>query len=546
MDTDFFYQVKTWPFEEAKKLLPIAEKKNPQTDFILFETGYGPSGLPHMGTFGEVVRTSMIRYAFSKLSSFPTKLICFSDDMDGLRKVPDNVPNKEKLQQFLNFPLTVVPDPFDEFDSFGTHNNNRLKVFLDSLGLDYTFYSATECYKTGIFDKTLLEVLAHHKEILDLMLPTLGPDRQATYSPFLPISPKTGRVLLVPMEEYRQETVVFRDEDGSLTEVPVTGGHCKLQWKVDWGMRWKALGIDYEMAGKDLIDSVTLATGICRILGGTPPQGMIAEHFVDEIGQKISKSKGNGLSVEEWMTYGPVESLAYMMYNTPRRAKKLYFDSIPRCSDEYIAHLNAYGRQTPEEQVSNPVWYIHHGHPPFEDMPSSITFSLLLNLASVCRGGDPALLWRFIQRSYPSVSPETHPFLDRLVHHATVYWKDRVKPLEKFRQPTDIEAEALLALKEALEHNLQDQEFNTLEEDENETEDVTGNKKSKEEKRAQDLQTIAYEIGKEFFPNDLKQWFSCFYEVLMGQATGPRVGSFINLYGEQETIELLKEKLKKN
>lgn len=530
MHGTIYDNIKTWPFEEARKLLPLAEKKQ----CILFETGYGPSGLPHMGTFGEVVRTSMIRHAFSKLSSVPTKLICFSDDMDGLRKVPDNVPNQEKLKEFINFPLTKVPDPFGEFPSFGEHNNNRLKMFLDSLKLDYSFYSSTECYKSGLFDTTLLEVLAHHKAILDLILPTLGPERQKTYSPFLPISPSTGRVLQVAIEEYRQETIVFRDEDGTLVELPVTGGHCKLQWKVDWGMRWKALGIDYEMAGKDLIDSVKLASGVCNILGGTPPQGMIAEHFVDEIGQKISKSKGNGLSVEEWMTYGPVESLAYMMYNTPRRAKRLYFDSIPRCVDEYIAHLMAYGRQSPEEQISNPVWSIHQGNPPQEALPP-ITFTLLLNLASVCKGGDPALLWRFIHRLYGNVSPETHPFLDRLIHHATVYWRDRVKPLEKFREPTDNERQALLALKESLEE-LQDNI--PKDHEENSVNSVENPGLSPE-----DIQTMVYEIGKEFFPNDLKQWFSCFYEVLLGQPTGPRVGSFIHLYGTSETIHLIKEKL---
>lgn len=506
-----YTQISTWPFQEAKKILA----RSIQKPVVTFETGYGPSGLPHIGTFGEVVRTSMVRHAFSCLSDIPTRLLCFSDDMDGLRKVPDNVPNPEKLVPFLNFPLTKVPDPFGKFESFGEHNNNRLQEFLNELGLEYTFMSSTACYREGLFDQALLEVLHHHQEILDLILPTLGPDRRKTYSPFLPISPTTGRVLQVPIEEYRESTIIFRDENNQLTELPVTGGNCKLQWKVDWGMRWKVLGVDYEMAGKDLIDSVYLATRVNKIIKGTPPEAFIYEHFLDEEGGKISKSKGNGLSVEEWLRYGPMESLAYYMYQSPRRAKRLYFDVIPRHVDDYLQHLAAFVDQDDQAQVNNPVWAVHQGKPPhFSMLP--LTFTLLLNLASVSHGQDKALLWRFIMRLYPHLSPQTHPFIDQLVGYAVVYYHDKVAPYKSYRSPTEHEKQALLALAQRL--------------------------KEIDSYTPETIQHHAYEVGKLFF-EDLKAWFSCFYEVLMGQPSGPRVGSFIALYGAEETQALIAEKV---
>lgn len=503
-----YHKSSAWPFEEARKLLERAATKS----IITFETGYGPSGLPHIGTFGEVVRTSMVRHAFSCLSDVPSRLLCFSDDMDGLRKVPDNIPNKDKMAAFLNFPLTSVPDPFGEFASFGEQNNNRLKKFLDNLGYEYTFMSSTECYKAGMFDEELLSVLHNHKKILDIILPTLREERRKTYSPFLPISPSTGRVLQIPMEEYRETTVIFRDEDGKLTELPVIGGHCKLQWKVDWGMRWKALGIDYEMAGKDLIDSVTLASKVCETLGGVVPENLICEHFLDNEGQKISKSKGNGLEVDEWLKYAPNESLVYFMYNSPRRAKRLYFDIIPKCVDEYLTHLDSYHSQNDECQINNPVWHIHKGQPPSVALP--VTFTLLLNLASACQSEDKKYLRSFVEKSHPDLSKINNLLLDSLIDHAVTYYRDMVAPYKKYRLPTDIEKQAL----ESLSKRLDDVKCNP-----------------------DDIQQAVYEIGKEFF-QDLKSWFSCFYEVVLGQVSGPRVGSFIALYGIDETKRLIDEK----
>lgn len=503
--------VKTWPLEEARRLLKRVQNKS----LVTFETGYGPSGLPHIGTFGEVVRTTMVRHAFSQISSIPTRLLCFSDDMDGLRKVPDNIPHGEKLQPFLNFPLTHVPDPFGKYPSFGEHNNARLKSFIDSLGLEYTFMSSTECYRAGMFDAQLLRVLQYHREIMAVILPTLGPDRQGTYSPFLPISPSSGRVLQVPMEEYRENTVVFRDEDGKLVEQEVTGGKCKLQWKVDWGMRWVGLDVDYEMCGKDLIDSVTLASKVCKILGGTPPENLIYEHFLDEKGGKISKSKGNGLSVEEWLRFAPVESLSYYMYNTPRRAKRLFFDVIPKHVDEYIQHLSAFPQQSEQEQKSNPLWAIHSGNPPVVAIPP-VGFGLLLNLVSVCQGQDKTLVWAFIQRAYPEVTPENHPLLDRLVGHAVEYYREKVVAEKEFRGAREEEILAFMAFVKALRET--------------------------QETSAAGLQNIAYAIGNAFF-SDVKLWFDAFYQVLFGQKSGPRVGSFVALYGKENTCALIQEKL---
>ena len=375
--------------EEAVRTLPALLKP------VVFETGYGPSGLPHIGTFGEVSRTTMVRAAFRALTenAIPTRLVCFSDDMDGLRKVPDNIENKAVLQEDLHKPLTVVRDPFGLYPSFGEHNNARLRAFLDGSGFEYEFLSSTQCYRSGMFDETLLRALARYGDIQKVMLPTLGEERRASYSPFLPISPKTGKVLQVPTLERHVDrgTIVFADEDGTLTEVPVTGGAVKMQWKPDWAMRWAAMGVDYEMSGKDLIDSVKVSNQICKILGGVPPEGFNYELFLDEEGQKISKSKGNGLTMEDWLRYGTPESLSYYMFQSPKSAKRLFFDVIPKATDEYLQQLDAYQGQDEAKQIDNPVWHVHTGRPPQSGSP--VSFSLLLNLVSAANASDKAILW---------------------------------------------------------------------------------------------------------------------------------------------------------
>jgi len=513
---EYALNAKAWPFAEARSLLKRVGSKTPDKGFLLFETGYGPSGLPHIGTFGEVARTSMVRHAFSLLSDLPTKLIAFSDDMDGLRKVPENLPNQEMLNQHLGQPLSAIPDPFGTHESLGAHNNARLQAFLDEFGFEYEFLSSTDCYKAGQFDATLMAVLEQFDAVLNVILPTLGEERRATYSPFLPVCPKTGRVLQVPVIERDTDagTIVYEDLTGSKVETPVTGGHCKLQWKADWAMRWKALDVDYEMSGKDLIDSVNLSGKICRILGGKPPVGFTYELFLDENGEKISKSRGNGLTVEEWLRYAPPESLALFMYQKPKAAKRLYFDVIPRNVDDHISHLANLPTQDPAKQLENPAWHIHRGKPPSQE-GAQINFNILLNLVSVCHSEDKAVLWHFISRYRSEATPETAPTLDRLLDFAINYYRDFVKPAKQYRKATGDEVKALEDLLASLE--------------------ALGEKAT-----AEDIQTEVYEVGKRHPFPELKAWFRALYEILLGQSQGPRMGSFIALYGVGETCTLLR------
>ena len=507
--------VRAWPFEEAARVADrLAARPKGEA---LFETGYGPSGLPHIGTFGEVVRTTMVRNAFHRLSSIPTRLIAFSDDMDGLRKVPENVPNREMLAAHLGRPLTAVPDPFGTHASFGAHNNARLRAFLDRFGFDYEFASSTEYYRSGRFDSALLRVLERYDAVIEVILPTLGEERRATYAPFLPLCPRTGRVMQVPVLERKPEagTIVWRDpETGKLVETPVTGGHCKLQWKCDWAMRWFALGVDYEMSGKDLIDSVRLSSRICRILGAEPPESFTYELFLDDRGEKISKSKGNGLSVEEWLAYAPPESLAFYMYGKPQTAKRLSFDVIPRAVDEYLASVEkARGEEEPAA-AANPAWHIHGGRIP-DDAGSPLSYTMLLNLASAVNAETPAILWGFIRRYRADASPETMPMLGTLVERAVAYYRDRVRPAKRFRDPDATEAQALADLAALL-------------------------RAMPEGADAQALQDVVFEAGKRHYPKErLREWFGALYQVLLGQAEGPRFGGFVALYGVAETVALI-------
>ena len=514
-DTSLPALPKSWPFEEAQKVAQRLAASGKET--ALFQTGYGPSGLPHIGTFGEVARTSWVRRAYTELTGRPSTLIAFSDDMDGLRKVPDNVPNKAMLAQYLGHPLTRIPDPFGTHDSFGAHNNARLRAFLDSFGFDYEFASSTEYYATGRFDAALRAVLEKHDEIVAVILPTLGAERQATYSPILPVHPKTGVVMQVRIEQMNGAagTIVWRDpESGEAFETPVTGGSAKLQWKADWAMRWHALGVDYEMSGKDLIDSVRLSGKICRILGSTPPTGFTYELFLDEQAQKISKSKGNGLSVEEWLRYAPPESLGQFMFNQPQRAKRLYFDMIPKSVDEYIANAaKAQGQPDP----TNPAWHIHGGVVP-QSAHSPLSFAMLLNLASVVNADTPEILWGFIRRYAPGATPTDMPLLARLVEYALAYYRDFVRPAKTFRQPDATERAALEDLAAVL-------------------------RAMPEGSAAEDIQTALYEIGKRHPFPDLRAWFGCLYQVLLGQLEGPRFGQFVALYGVAETVTLIEQAL---
>ena len=539
---------RSWPFDQAKALLARVLRVRLDTDAqheaaLLFadgqaaeavarfpalaaapvrlETGYGPSGLPHLGTFQEVLRTTMVRTAFRALTDdrLSTVLICFSDDMDGLRKAPPNIPHQDWLAQDMGRPLSAVRDPFESEASFGAYNNARLRRFLDRFGFAYRFQSSTEAYRSGLFDETLRLALERFDDIQDVMLPTLGPDRRATYSPFLPISPKTGRVLQVPTLERdtARGTLVFEDEDGTRTETPVTGGHVKLQWKPDWAMRWAALSIDYEMSGKDLIDSVKVSSRICRILGGTPPEGFNYELFLDAEGAKISKSKGNGLTMEEWLRYGAPESLAYYLFGSPKSAKRLHFDVIPKAADEYLQQLDAYPGQEPARRIDNPVWHVHQAAPPAQGSP--VSFSLLLNLVSAANASDKAMLWGFLERYVPGATPESQPLLDRMADNALNYYEDFVRPNKRFRAPSDKERAGLNDLVDRLKALPPDC------------------------RDAEAIQTEVYEAGKAVGFEPLRAWFGALYEVLLGQPQGPRFGSFAAIFGLDRTLALIQDAL---
>ena len=519
-----------WPFEEARKI--VARLKKRPKDEVIFETGYGPSGLPHIGTFGEVARTTMVRHAFRVLTDdkIKTRLIAFSDDMDGLRKVPDNVPNRDMMALHLGKPLRACrTHSRTNIPRLGRHNNARLRAFLDRFGFEYEFLSSTDCYMSGRFDAALLRVLERFDAIMDIMLPSLREERAQTYSPFLPISPRTGVVLQVPIvaHDAKAGTITYEDPDTKETVTTlVTGGRTKLQWKPDWAMRWVALGIDYEMAGKDLINSVKLSGEICRALGATPPEGFNYELFLDEKGQKISKSKGNGLTIEEWLRYASPELLAVFMYREPKSAKRLYFDVIPRHVDEYQQFLEAYQRQELKQQLSNPVWHIHSGKPPLPDMP--ISFSMLLTLVSSSNAENAETLWGFIGRYRPGVTPQTHPKLDALVGYAIHYFRDFVLPQKRFREPDAGERAALLDLRDALSQLPSDA-------------------------TAEQIQAVVYEIGrrepfldksgkgktKDGKPGVTLDWFNMLYQVLLGQEKGPRFGSFVAVYGLANTVDMI-------
>ncbi len=531
-------EARAWPFEEAKRLITRLEKLPGGGDkTVIFETGYGPSGLPHIGTFGEVARTSMVRHAYEVLTEGKrkTRLICFSDDMDGLRKVPDNVPNKDMLTSYLDHPLSAIPDPFDnEHTSYSAHNNAMLRSFLDQFGFEYEFFSATDCYKSGQLDGTLLRMLEVYDKVMDIILPTLGEARRATYSPFLPVCQRTGKVLQVPMIERNPKagTVVYLDpETGKKVETKVTGGAVKCQWKADWAMRWTALGVDYEMAGKDLIDSVTLSSKICKALGGTPPEGFNYELFLDDKGQKISKSKGNGLTIDEWLTYASPQSLSLYMFQKPKSAKKLHFDVIPRAVDEYLHFVSSYAAQEAKNQLDNPAWHIHSGEPPKAELP--ISFALLLNLVAASNAEDKAVLWGFIRRHVADATPAAYPVLDHLAGYAVNYYRDFIRTKKMFRPADDVELDALRALSAALA-------------------------KAPKDASAEDLQGIIYDVGRAIpryqdlaakgatpeRPGVSIQWFNAIYQVLLGEEKGPRFGSFIALYGIDETRALIDKALK--
>ncbi len=507
-----------WPFIEAKRLL-IQRKKN--IDYkgkIILQTGYGPSGLPHIGTFGEVARTSMVVNALNQITDIPKEIITFSDDMDGLRKIPDNIPNKEKLKEFIHKPLTEVPDPFEKYKSFGEHNNEMLKNFLNDFNFKYSFKSSTNLYKSGFFNETLVLILKKYKEIMNIIIPTLGKERQKTYSPFLPICPDTGNVLEIPVLEIdeKKSKIIF-DNNGKKIEKSILNGDCKLQWKVDWAMRWFALDVDFEMYGKDLIESAVLSSKIIKILGKSNPTGFAYELFLDEKGEKISKSKGNGITIEDWLKYASPESLSLFMYQNPKRAKKLYKEIVPKAVDEYLDYIVKGKEQNELQLLLNPVWHVHNGNMPDED--TIMSFSMLLNLVETSNANSKQLLWKFVKKYKPNISQTNHPIFDKLIEYAIKYYNDVIKQNKKYKKPNDSEKKALEALVLILEKCTDDME-------------------------PEEIQTLIYTAGKENgYKENLRDWFKLIYEVVFGDPNGPRMGFFISFFGVKETKDLIKSKI---
>ena len=509
----------SWPFVEARKLIKERKKIFEKKGKIILQTGYGPSGLPHIGTFGEVARTTMMVNAIKQFTDLPTEIITFSDDMDGLRKVPDNIPNKKVLEENLHKPLTSIPDPFKKFNSYGEHNNEMLKKFLNDFNFEYTFKSSTDNYKKGFFNDALLLVLEKYDEIIKIVLPTLGKERQKTYSPFLPICTKTGKVLEVPIIEINKKEgkIVYKNENKKI-ETEIINGKCKLQWKVDWAMRWFAYDVDYEMYGKDLIESAIISSKICKVLGKQSPNGFAYEMFLDEKGEKISKSKGNGITIEQWLNYASPESLSLYMYQNPKRAKKLYADVVPKAVDEYLANIDKFSEQDDKQKLLNPVWHVHKGNPPNEK--SIMPFSVLLNLVGTSNATDKNVLWKFIKKNKKDIKVADHPILDSLIQYALKYFNDIVKPKKKYRKPSDKEKNALQDL------------INRL-------------KDCKEGMDPEAIQTIVYSVGKDNgYEKNLREWFKAIYEIIFGDQDGPRMGFFISFFGIKESIELINKYIK--
>ena len=508
----------SWPFVEAKKVLRERKKNIDVKGKIILQTGYGPSGLPHIGTFGEVARTSMVVNALNQLTDLPKEIITFSDDMDGLRKVPENIQNQEKLQNNLHKPLTQVPDPFEKYKSFGEHNNRMLKNFLDKFNFKYTFKSSTELYKSGHFNSTLKLILKNYQEIMDIIIPTLGKERQKTYSPFLPICPDTGPVLEIPILNIDEKTskIIF-DNKGNKLEKSILNGNCKLQWKVDWSMRWYALDVDFEMYGKDLIESAVLSTKIIKLLGKPNPSGFAYELFLDEKGEKISKSKGNGITIDEWLEYASPESLSLFMYQNPKRAKKLYKEIVPKAVDEYLDFIEKGKNQNELQLLLNPAWHVHNGEMPTEN--SVMPFSMLLNLVETSNADSKELLWKFVRKYKKDISEKDYPIFDKLINYAIKYFNDVIKSKKIYKKPNEAEKNALEALIKVLDN-------------------------CDDGMQPEDIQTNIYSVGKENgYKENLRDWFKLIYEVVFGDENGPRMGFFISFFGVHETKELIKDKL---
>jgi lysyl-tRNA synthetase class 1 len=394
-----------------------------------------------------------------------------------------------------------------------------LKNFLDSFDFNYNFKSSTSLYKSGFFNSALQTILENYDGIMNIILPTLGKERQKTYCPFLPICPQTGHVLEIPVKKVvKEKSIIIFDNQGKDLETSILDGNCKLQWKVDWAMRWYALDIDFEMYGKDLIESAILSTKIIKLIGKTNPSGFAYELFLDEKGEKISKSKGNGITIDQWLEYASPESLSLYMYQNPKRAKKLYKEIVPKAVDEYLDFIEKAKTQDDLQLLMNPVWHVHNSEVPKEDIIMS--FSMLLNLVETSNADKKELLWKFVKKYKTNISEKDYPIFDKLVGYAIKYFNDVIKSQKKYKKPNNIEKKALEALVKTL--------------------DTCNDKMTPE-----DIQTLIYSTGKENgYSENLRDWFKLIYEVVFGDENGPRMGFFISFFGVKETKDLILNKIK--
>ena len=517
-------KLKSWPFKEAERIIKARERTQANGP-ALFQTGFGPSGLPHIGTFAEVARTTWVRRAFEYLSGEETRLYAFCDDQDGLRKVPDNLPNQEMLQANLGKPLCDIPDPYGCCESFSHHMIGNLERFLDTFEFDYTLKRSSDAYRSGEFNNGLAILLDKVEDVLDIILPTMKEENRAAWSPFFPRCETCGRVNTTRVTAYnKSEKTIDYTCDIDLGNVAgcghagtssVLGGASKMGWKIDWALRWYCYGVDYEMYGKDLIPSAELSAKIVRLMGGRPPQGLFYELFLDEMGEKISKSKGNGVSIEQWLEYAPIDSLAHFIFREPRQAKKLFFNMIPKTMDEYLDHLRKYPSVADEKKPDTPLWHIHNRGRQVPSYNSSINFSTVNNLVSALGNPTRDLLISYLAR-YDEKSTTYPDVIDGLIEKGLKFYEDHILPTKQYRTPTATERPLFEQLAETLKSL------------------------GIEEKTEKELQGLVFDIARDN-DTDPKTFFAAIYQVLLGQERGPRFGTFAKLVGIERVLSLIEE-----
>ena len=517
-----------WPYEEARKLVDRAQGYQPGRP-VIFESGFGPSGLPHLGTMCEVLRPAYVRRALENVGDGrPARLIVFIDDIDGLRKVPESVPHRDEWKRYLGQPVARIPDPFGCCKSFADHMIDLLSKFLAPVEVDLELARASEMYASGRFDDALKLMLDKREDIIRVITPTLREENRAGWSPFMPICPACGQVNSTRVVAYHPDRAAVefsceRDFGGAhgcghRAEQSVLGGNAKVGWKVDWALRWYVLKVDYELYGKDLIDSARLSGQILRLLGGKPPIGFPFEMFLDEEGHKISKSVGRGVTVDDWQRYAPIEVLKYFLLLSPRRARKLFIETIPQYVDEYLDALREYARADNVEARRNMALEFVLQSRSSRRFDSSLTYSMTMNLVAALGSSDRDLIWKYLTRYDPAIAgdAETEALGRTLMDCALNYYADFIEPTKKRYAPNNSEREQLKKLIEFLEANP----------------DAPGD----------EIEKKIYDLGREYYPKP-GNIFPLLYRVLLGQDRGPRLGAFIRLATPARVVELLNASL---